>query len=176
MRNALLLLLLLSTGVSLSAQQSHFGPPTSIFVRTSGTECPVNFDAQLNSQPQRHFIQEQKKFSDSPLLDLTFGYPKTAKIIGASITVHGVSASNSARYRTVSEPAGPQKTQTFRLDRAPESTGLAHAQVRVTEMMFVRWAEITELRYADGTAWHPTSLAQCRALPSGFRLISQPAQ
>jgi hypothetical protein len=176
MRNALLLLLLLSTGVTLSAQQSLVGHPSSIFVQTSGTGCPVNFDAQLNSQPQRHFIQEQKTFSDSPLLDLTFGHRKWVKIIGASITVHGVSGSNSAQYFLVSRETSQDKTQTFKVDRPSKSVGLARVQVLVTKMTFVRWAEITELRYADGSIWHPSALAQCHARPSGFHLVSQPAQ
>lgn len=175
MRNALLLLILLSTGVGLSAQQNPINT-TALPVLPIATGCPVNFEAQLNSQPRHHFIQEQQKFDDSQLLRLTFSHHNTAKILGASITVHGVSGSNSAQYLLVSRQTSQNKTQTFKLDRASESTGLTHVEVLVTKMMFVRWAEVTELRFADGSIWHPSALAQCRAMPSGFQLLSQSAQ
>ena len=46
----------------------------------------------------------------------------------------------------------------------------------VEDASLVRWAELTEVRFADRTAWHPAPQARCRAVPSLFHPASAVAQ
>jgi hypothetical protein len=164
MRNTFLLLLLLSTGIGLSAQQTL--PRAQVTVRPlASSTCPVNFAAQLNSRFIKRAAGDVRKHDDVPLLKLTFGQLNTPEILSATVTIHGLSP--SSRYMLVNEPSGANRTQTFQLDQA----GLGNTEVSVTQMRFVRWAEVTALNYADGTTWHSSRYEQCRAVPSNFHLV-----
>jgi hypothetical protein len=171
MRNAFLLLIL-STGTILSAQQHS--APTVYNLPLASSDCPVNFGAELNSRLIARTVEDAQKHGDSPRLKLTFGHKDAPKILGATVTIHGLSSSR--RYLPVSERSAANRTQTFKLDQAAGSPGLAHTEVWVTQMALVRWAEVTELNYADGTTWHPSRFTQCRAVPSLFHPVNLTAQ
>ncbi|HEV2709092.1 MAG TPA: hypothetical protein VGU67_02660 [Edaphobacter sp.] len=170
MRNTFLLLLLLSTDIGLSAQQTLPPVQTTVIRPLASSACPVNFDAQLNSRFIKRAAGEVRKHDDAPLLQLTFGQLSAPEILSATVAIHGLSP--SSRYMPVNEPSGANRTQTFQLDQTPGSAGLGHTEVLVTQMRFVRWAEVTALNYADGTTWHPSSHEQCRAVPSNFHLVN----
>ena len=90
------------------------------------------------------------------------------------MVVHGLLA--SAGYLPVGERSQTARTQAFELNLAPGKAAVAETEVTVTKMRFVRWAELTELRYADGSTWHPSGTAECRAVPSLFRLVDLAAR
>lgn len=164
MRNAFLLLTVLSAGVYVSAQQSSVGKPPQ------SEACPIGFGAQVNARDIARKAEDVKKNGDGPLLELTFGQRGTPKVMGAVVKVHGVMSSNS--YLLMDERSGADMTQTFDLGGA---AGLTDTSVSVTKLSYVDWAEVTELRYADGSSWHASSKGGCRAVPSKFRLIDATA-
>ena len=174
MRNTFLLLILLSMGIALSAQQDTPSAPATFTKPLTENGCPVDFGAQVNSRPIARTIEDVRKHGNSPLLELTFGHRNTPKILGVTVTIHGLSSSR--RFLPVSERSGEQRVQTFRLGPAHGSADLAHTEVWVTKMLFVRWAEVIELNYADGTTWHESPSAQCRAVPDLFHLVDLTAQ
>ena len=169
MRNTFLLPLLLSTATGLSAQQTLPRAQVTITRSLASRACAVNFDAQLNSRFIKRDPGDVRKHDDAPLLKLTFGPLSAQKVVSATVTIHGLSP--SSRYMLVNKPSGANRTQTFQLDQTPGSAGLSDTEVRVTQMRFVRWAELTALSYADGTTWHPSRYEQCRAVPSNFHLV-----
>ncbi len=126
--------------------------------------------AQVNARAIARKAEDVKKNGDVPLLELTFGQRGKAKVMGAVVKVHGVMSSN--RYLPVDERSGEDMTQTFDLGGA---AGLTDTSVWVTKLSYVDWAEVTELRYADGSSWHASSKVGCRAVPSKLRLIDATA-
>ena len=176
MRTAPLLTILLLASPIMPAQQSAPGKPTSWVAPVVSQDCPINFGAKLNSRAIARSIEDQKKNGNGPLLDLSFDHRNAPTIMSASVTIHGVSS--DSRYLPVGERSDKDenRTQTFELDRQPGAAGITHTEVAVTRMLFVRWAEVTELRFADGSTWHASSDERCQAAPSGFHLIDAPAR
>jgi hypothetical protein len=163
MRNAFLLLAVLSAGVYVSAQQAISANPAE------SVGCPIGFGAQVNGRVIARTAEDQKKIGDAPLLELTFGQRDTPKIVSASVTVHGLSSSR--RFLLVDQGSDENATETFELGPGHGATELTHTAVWVRKMLFVNWAEVTELRYADGSTWNASSDSQCRVVPSKLRLI-----
>jgi hypothetical protein len=163
MRNAFLLLMVLSAGVYVSAQQAISANPAK------SVGCPIGFGAQVNARAIAQTAEDQKKIGDAPLLELTFGQRDTPKIVSASVTVHGLSSSH--RFLPVDQGSDENATESFELGQGHGATGLTHTAVWVRKMLFVNWAEVTELKYADGSTWHASSDSQCRVVPSKLRLI-----
>jgi hypothetical protein len=177
MRKRFLLPVLLSASIALPAQQNSATTPKVIILPTPAVGCPVKFGASIDTRAIVRSIGDRGgdrgKDPNAPLLDLTFGPGKTAKIVGASVTVHGLSP--QSLYLPVGQRPSEDRTQTFEFNSQPQAA-LAGTEVLVTKMSFVRWAELTQLRYADGSTWQPSAYARCKAVPSGFRLVSFLAQ
>jgi hypothetical protein len=167
MRNALLVLAMLSTSCYVSAQQiTPFSPATSEL-------CPIGFVARIDGRAIARTVEDEKKNGDGPLLELSFKRRDAQKILSANVIVHGLYSSN--RYLPVNKPSDENRTQAFQLDRNHAASGLTAAEVRVNQMLFVNWVEVTELKYSDGSAWHASSEGQCRAVPSKLLLIDATA-
>jgi hypothetical protein len=167
MRNAILFLTMLSASVCMSAQQT-----SSTKVATS-EGCPIGFGAQINGRAIAQTAADQKKNGSGPLLEMTFSVRGAAKIVSANVTVHGLSSSD--RYLPVDQHSDENAAQTFELDRASGAAGLTNAAVWLNKILFVNWAEVTELKYADGSVWHESSDSQCRAVPSKLLLVDATA-
>ena len=137
--------------------------------------CPVLFGAQVDGRAVARSADDAHQNPDAPLLRLTFSPERT--ILGVNVVIHG--SQSSGLLMPAAGQFGQAKgdtTQNFELKRLSGQQTIADAEVRVTQLRLVRWAELTEVRFADGSAWHPTSDAQCRAVPSLFHLASATAQ
>jgi hypothetical protein len=162
MRRSILLLTVLSASASLWAQQTAGAKPWS------GDGCPIGFGAQVNGRAIVRTVEDRKKNGDGPLLELMFAVHDTPRIVSASVMVHGLSSSD--RYLPVSQRPDENISQRFELG-GERGVGLTEAEVRMNRILFVRWAEVTDLRYADGTVWHASPEAQCRTVPSKLLLV-----
>ena len=174
MRNVCVVPVLLAASAGVTAQHATATKPAAIATPAMVTGCPVAFGAEVDGRARAQAIGDQEKRRDAPLLRLFFGRLDAPKIVGASVTVHGRVA--SSRYLPVGVRSDAERTQSFELDRDLGPMGLTEREVSVTKMAFVRWADVTELRYADGSVWHESGDAQCRAVPSGFRLVDAAAR
>ena len=137
--------------------------------------CPVFFGAQIDVRAVARTIDDMHQNPDAPLLRLTFGPGRT--ILSTNVVIHG--SQGSGLLLPVAGQSGQKTadtTQNFELKRLSGQPTVADAEVRVTQLRLVRWAELTEVTFADGSIWHPTSDAQCRAVPSLFHLASASAQ
>jgi hypothetical protein len=183
MRNLSLLLVVLA-GASLSAQDKSVSSPPSTQAslavpaqwsadahRSEG--CPVRFGAAVSSRAVIHTANDLPADGSAVLLQLSFmgtGAPKIAK---ASVRVHGWVPAR--RFVPVGSAPPEDRTQVFQLVDTSGTSGLVNRDVRVNRML-VRWAEITELRYADGSVWKTSQDSYCRATPSLFHLVDAVAR
>jgi hypothetical protein len=163
MRNALLFLTMLSAGAYVSAQQTSSTKPSV------SQGCPIGFGAQVNARAMARTVEDEKKNGVGPLLELTFGRRGAARILAATVAVHGLSA--SGRYLPVGESSDSQTTQSFQLGSEHRAARLTDADVRVNKVLSVDWVEVTKLEYADGSQWQASPDEQCRAVPSKLQLI-----
>jgi hypothetical protein len=131
--------------------------------------CPIIFGAQVNARANARTIEDTKKRPSAWLVDLTFAGRDQPKLVSASVTVYGLSSSN--RYLPVGERWGEGKavSQTFELHSKAE---LRNARVRVSEVPFVNWVELRELRFSDGKVWRLSFDSECKARLSLFRLTN----
>jgi hypothetical protein len=130
--------------------------------------CPVKFGAQIDSRLVARSIADEHKNPNSQILKVTFDRVDSPTVVNASITVHGFSP--SSRLLPVEQHSEANKTQTFELKSGP-GLDLSQTDLKITGLALVRWAEVTELRFSDGSTWHKSASEQCSATPSGFRLV-----
>jgi hypothetical protein len=182
MRDLSLLMVFVLAGASTSAQENPVQPSQRVVTRAVSEGCPVNFGAQVNARAIVHSVQDAKE-KDAQLLELRFerlrasGSEATGAeartILRASVTVHGVD--QGARVLPVRNARDEDRTQVFELERRTEPAGLVDRDVWVHKML-VKWAEVTELRFADGSVWRASKDSYCRATPSLFRLVAATAR
>jgi hypothetical protein len=167
MRGACFLIAALSLAGYVSAQQ----PMSPSAGRSSS--CPIAFHVQIDGRAIAQSASDRKNNGDGALLDLNFGAKGSLKIVAAIITVHG--SSPSGRY----QPAGRQVDPSDSLqvvELAQEGgAALVSREVRV-RFPLVSQVELTELRYSDGTTWHPSADASCIVSPSHLVLVDAVAQ
>ncbi len=137
--------------------------------------CPVTFGAQTDGRAVARTIEDMHRNPDAPLLRLTFGPERT--ILSANVVIHG--SQGSGLLLPVAGQSGQTRvdsTQSFELKRSSGQQTVADTEVRVTQLRLVRWAELAEVRFADGSIWRPAPDAPCRAVLSPFHLASATAQ
>ena len=178
MKLPLLLLLLSTPAFALAQQQTQADQQVQRTAKRNAdvfaqpVNCPVAFTAQVNARAIARSIEDEKKFGNAPLLEMTFRPQQTTAIVAATLTVHGLSA-DSRYLPAVPAPRTTQdRTQTFKLAATEDTHTLTAAQVHVTKMLVIRYAELTALTYADGTTWHSTPETRCTAHPSNLKLIA----
>lgn len=96
--------------------------------------------------------------------------PTGATIASAEIVVHALT------LRTRAIPVGPDNTsdttqKTFNLQRINARTTFT-SDVWMNQVSGIKYIELISLTYTDGTTWHATSDAPCRAEPSGIVLVA----
>jgi hypothetical protein len=180
MRNLSLLLVVVLAGASLSAQDqgvsSTASPRAAQWSADShgGSEgCPVTFGAAVSSRATVETTKGIRRDASAVVLQLSFKGTGGRKIFKASVRVHGWAP--APRFVPVGAAPQVDRTQVFQLVDTSGESGLENRNVRVSRML-VRWAEITELSYADGSVWRTSRASYCRTTPSLFHLVEAAAQ
>ncbi len=188
MRIASLLLAFTFTAGTVSlAQHAPAASPTVLSIPAPVSGCPVDFGASVSSRAVLNAAHSAPGQSTSDkagnlTLSLTFAKPGSdtpagasgRAIAGAGVLVHGISG--KPRVISAGAPSNDDRAQSFQLNPPKGAPTLLQSSVQVDQMMFVNWAEITELHFTDGSVWHPSGNSQCHATPSGFRLIGATAR
>lgn len=160
---------LLATG--LSAQQgtrsAQFRP-----LPPDASGCPVSFGAQVDSRLVVRTVDDKHRNPDSPLVRLTFGSGRA--VLSASVVIHGTS--RAALLLPVAQQASRELGEPFNVAPRAGSHFVAEQEVRLASISIVQWAEIRELRFADGSTWRPSADDRCKAVPSLFREVNLTAQ
>lgn len=153
------------------AQQPH-GPELQFNPRrwhTLNPICPVVFGAQANAAPLMTLAADG---SSTPVrtVSLQFGMRDSRTIDSATVTIRGVTQS----HLYLKTGKGPEEKQerTFHIESRAGSNGFTQSDLSVSGIMSLRTAEITEIRFTDGTSWRPTGIDGCVAYFNGVHLVN----
>jgi hypothetical protein len=164
MRSALSLILPLVFAASMSAQVNQSGAPHVLSPGEMLRGCPINFSVKREAGLVVRNAKDAKADGDGQGLQLNFGRP----VVEASLTVHGF----SARSRMLpTDNAQGNASQTFHLTRRSDADGFSSYEIWTQKIVSISWVELTEVKYLDGTEWHPAKTLTCYAEP-GLLLLT----
>jgi hypothetical protein len=166
MRPFLALTALLLTPAILPAQSIITRPVTS----TPG--CPVGILAQHS--PQATVEQIRTSTAHQLAYNITLRALDTRLITQARITLLGLSG---PQVLPVGQNAtsSPNATETFTLTPGATAKPSFDSVVYAHKLTGVRFIQLDDVTYADGTQWHQTSGRTCRVAPNGLLLINATA-
>jgi hypothetical protein len=141
-----------------------------------GGECPIGFRANRQASPQILSAGDTQKNTPALGLHLTLDHQTAPAIESIEITVYGVSP--KVRALPTNQWAADNDTRdtiskSFQLQRSAGTETLNNADIWMHQVGALRWVDLNEIRYTDGTSWRPSSSAKCRAVPSNLVLIGQ---
>jgi hypothetical protein len=133
--------------------------------------CPVGFRAEVDPRLTLRQVQNGKKTTESTLVQLHFDSVEPRKaIVAAIVTAHGFAP--TGELMLVQQTPEDNRTQAFELKGGSRTAGLVQKEVEVTAVPFVRWLELDQITFADGTVWHPAAGLACKAELSKFHYVS----
>jgi hypothetical protein len=103
-------------------------------------------------------------------LQLTFNRKHAPKIMKVNVTVHGLSG--EARVVPAGSGSRDEITQIFQLRPEAGAVGLLQSEIWMQEMNTVRWVDLTQIEYVDGSVWRASEGSRCRATPDMFVLVA----
>ncbi len=165
MRTPILAALLLIPS-ALTAQ----APANSIIVLQAplNQNCPVGIEARHSSQG----AVKQVRDAGAPHqlgYNIALNSLNFAPIRQASITLRGLAG---AHVIPASTHAEADATETFTLTPGDSPKASFHSIVYTGKLTGVRWVELNEVTYADGTQWHQKEGSVCRVAPNGYMLVN----
>jgi hypothetical protein len=174
--------LLLLPATALLAQQSaaiqSSSSASSVVLRSVpiGTDCPIGFRANRQAMPQVLSASDSQETTPALGLHLTLDHQTAPAIESIEITVYGVSP--RVRALPANQWAAEADTRStiaksFQLQRSAGAETLNNADIWMHETGALRWVDLNEVRYTDGTSWRPSGSTKCRAVPSNLILVGQ---
>lgn len=140
----------------------------ALLASPSSNGCPVGFEAKHTPGGEVVRVSPSEKPHGTGY-SLTFAPNGSRGIVLAKVTLHGL-----AGHQVV--PAGNQSgtdaTEDFTVKPSAETKHRFGTVVYAEKLTGVRWVELNELTYADGTAWHASQTSTCRVAPNGYMLVS----
>jgi len=140
----------------------------------SPAACPIGFTARANGTAVMVQTKDGKSKEPAHSVALQFKSNNTRRVESATVTIHGIRQTNLF----LKTPAATETniSRTFYLHPNAGSDRLAQDQVSVAGITTLRSAEIIEMRYSDGSIWHPSRGSACQAAISDFRLVDTPSK
>jgi hypothetical protein len=141
-----------------------------------GTECPIGFRANRQASPQVLSAGDTQKNTPALGLHLTLDRQTAPAIESIEITVYGVSPKGQVlptNQWTADTDTRDVISKSFQLQRSAGTETLNNADIWMHQVGALRWVDLNEVRYTDGTSWRPSGSAKCRAIPSNMVLVGQ---
>ena len=132
--------------------------------------CPVDFRVERQSGLVAHSASDVKGGPEAESLDLRFDQrraPGIPSISSVTVVVHGFTR-HALTLPVQNQPA--ETSQTFHLAFGPRDSLRSVFKVQTNDITFTVWAQLTEIRFADGRTWHPSQPSACRVMLSMARL------
>ena len=130
--------------------------------------CPVGFSARHANGGSLLAVSPATKPHGQPY-EVAFAPGKSRAVVQARVTLHGMSGSHVI-------PAGTDvienTTETFSIAPAGGVDHLFTSVVYARKLTAIRYIELRELTFADGTEWHASATSTCRVAPNGFLLVA----
>ena len=175
MRRSIALALLASTALAAPViAQTSAATQTANLTAVYGTNCPVNVQATRGSAglvatSQPNATEHAKPIHDPQRALHLFFLPGTGHAVAeANLTLHGLAGAQY--FPATSNSAHP--TETFAIAPTAAQNHMLAAMVYAQKLTGVQWIELTDLTFADGTAWHSSANSTCRITPNNFRLVA----
>jgi hypothetical protein len=166
MRPFLALTALLLTPAILPAQSIITRPVTS----TPG--CPVGIIAQHSPLGA---VEQVRSSADHQLAyNITLRALDTRLITQARITLLGLSGPQVLLIAQ-NNNSSPNATETFTLTPGATAKPSFDTVVYAHKLTGVRFIQLDDVTYADGTQWHQTSGHSCRVAPNNLLLVNSAA-
>ena len=132
--------------------------------------CPIGFRAEIDPRLTLRDAKNSKRVEESTFVRLHFTTADVRKtIVTASVTAHGVSP--HGELMLVGQNTNENRTQAFELTQANRTAGLSETELHVTGVPFVRWIELNQVTYDDGSVWHAAEGAVCKAGLSNYHPV-----
>ena len=131
--------------------------------------CPVIFGAEAKAAP---LMTLTANGSAAPVrtVSLQFGSRDGRNVDSATVTIRGVTQSHL--YLLIGSGSEEKQERTFHIESRAGSNGFTQSDLSVTGITALRTAEVKEIRFTDGTLWHPAGIAGCIAYFNGVHLVN----
>ena len=166
--SGLLVLVMASAGVW--AQGNAHNEITALVGPPSTAGCPVGFSAERRSITEVRYAKDGRQLRGQGL-ELKFdSRTEPKKILKANVTVRGVTG--EARVMPAGSGSTDDVAEIFQLGVAAGEDSLRHSSIWTERVATVRWVDLTEVSYTDGSEWHASQGQRCRVEPNGFLLVA----
>ena len=162
---------LLLLGATLGAQSPVLKLNTVVVKEIPSGACPVGFSARhanggavLNVSPA--------STPRGPAYDLRFVPRNGGAIVGAKVTLHGLSGHHVVPAGGRSGVGAAETSESFNLTLRSDGTHLFTSVVYLSKLTGVTSVELNQITYADGTKWHEVTGSPCAVAPDGYMLVA----
>lgn len=175
--------LLLFAATALIAQ-GGLSAQTRRMVVEKPAACPVELSATHRSDGMLLNARRQAPAAEGKphqSLDFSMKNTRLERIVGAELEVHGTSmrkrvlradeARAAGNVMLTDQPAADAVRHVHLVSSVPAEESRTRV-VSVDDLTSVGWISVIELRYADGSAWHPGVGRECRVVPDPVTLIA----
>jgi hypothetical protein len=163
------LLVLVMASAAVWAQGNAHSEMTVLAGPPDSSGCPVGFSAERRSTTEVRYAKDGREIRGQGL-ELTFDSNKPKKILKANVTVRGVNG--EARVMPAGSAGNDDVAEIFELIAGVGEDSLQHSSLWTQRVATVRWVDLTEVAYADGSVWHASKWKRCRIEPSKFLLVA----
>ena len=144
----------------------------SLTLEASDTQsCPVGVIARHTPQGA---VEQVRDTSEHHKLayNIAIRTLDTRLITQARITLLGL---NGPQITPVAQSPSANATETFTLTPGASPRPSFNSVVYTQNLTGVRFIQVDEITYADGTHWHQTANHICRVIPNGLLLVNATA-
>lgn len=167
----MLMILLLASG-SIFAQAKTDPSTATLTPSLPSQGCPVNFYAKRTGGLVVHYAKDGHQDPTGQGLDLAFSKNDASRIEKIIVTVHGMSAQGDVL--PVRNNSSSDIAETFILERHPGATTL-DSEIWTRKIGPVRWVELTQIEFANGSVWQKSKESKCITEPSPLLLVDATA-
>lgn len=145
---------------------------TQVFTSPPLSSCPVSMNAKQSGSTSLVAVAPgQSAVRDfAQQIHLTLGDGTAAKIVAATVTVHGFNARSRILPAANAEDGPSRITRTLNVSLSSEDQNQSAADLMLRGFTSVRSIDIDSLTYADGSTWKSGERV-CRVAPDLVMLV-----
>ena len=171
-------LVLLLSSMGLAAQNAAISEPKSTTSQVhSGAACPIDMHASQKLWDRTIRVREGER----DLLPQSFGQrislnlkdSRPARIVGATVRVHGLNGKNRALPTPADTTQPWNAVKTLRVNFVEESDGTVSADLWISGFTAVGSVQLVNVSYSDGSVWTISRSNVCRVQPDPVMLITE---
>ena len=168
------LLAIIALFLASSALPAQTAPSNVIVLQSpSPSNCPVGVEAQHTQQGVVQQVSPNANHSQLSY-DIRLSAFNGRLIRQARITLRGIEGAHVLPAASGEDQA--DVTESFTITPGDSPKPRFQSVVYAEKLTGVRWIDVDEVTYADGTVWHQTHGSVCRVAPNGFFLVNATAK